>query len=235
MTPAPRQRTRLLAGLGLLVLATLITSGIAPYDRATWLMEVAPVLIAAPVLLATWRRYPLCTLLYVLIALHMGVLMLGGAYTYARVPLGFWLQDALHLSRNPYDKIGHFMQGLVPAMAAREILLQRGYLSSRGMAAFLSVCVAMAISAVYELIEWGVALALGQGADEFLGTQGDPWDTQTDMFFALIGATVAVTLLRRWHDRQMGLCATDLIAACGRPYCARGLKDAKSGRVWWLN
>ncbi|CAN5350946.1 DUF2238 domain-containing protein [soil metagenome] len=196
-------RARLLAGLGLLVLAALVASGVAPYDRGTWLLEVAPALIAAPVLWATWRRYPLTTLLYALIALHMLVLMLGGAYTYARVPLGFWLQDALHLGRNPYDKIGHFMQGLVPAMVAREVLLQRGYLSSRGMAAFLSMCVAMAISAVYELIEWGVALAAGSGATDFLGTQGDPWDTQSDMFFALIGAMVAVTVLLRWHDREM--------------------------------
>jgi putative membrane protein len=196
-------RRALLTGLGLLVLAALVASGIAPYDRATWVLEVAPALIAAPVLLATGRRYPLTTLLYVLIALHMVVLILGGAYTYARVPLGFWLQDLMHLARNPYDKIGHFMQGLVPALVAREILLQRGYLASRRMASFLSVCVAMAISAVYELIEWWTALALGQGADEFLGTQGDPWDTQSDMFYALMGATLAVTLLVRWHDRQM--------------------------------
>ncbi|WP_426148732.1 DUF2238 domain-containing protein [Polaromonas sp. DSR2-3-2] len=196
-------RGRLLAGWGLLVLAALLWSGVAPYDRGTWLLEVAPVLIAAPVLLATWRRYPLTTLLYGLIALHALVLILGGAFTYARVPPGFWLQEALQLERNPYDKIGHFMQGLVPAMVAREVLLQRGYLASRRMAAVLSVCVAMAISAVYELVEWAAALALGQGADEFLGTQGDPWDTQSDMFWALIGATVAVTLLLRWHDRQL--------------------------------
>jgi putative membrane protein len=196
-------RARLLTGLGLLVLAALLVSGLAPYDRGTWLLEVAPVLLAAPVLWATWRRHPLTTLLYGLVALHMLVLILGGAYTYARVPLGAWLQDALDLGRNPYDKIGHFMQGLVPAMVAREVLLQRGYLSSRRMAAFLAVCVAMAISAVYELIEWAAALALGQGADEFLGTQGDAWDTQSDMFYALIGAGLAVTLLRRWHDRQM--------------------------------
>jgi len=196
-------RARLLTGLGLLVLAALLVSGLAPYDRGTWLLEVVPVLLAAPVLWATWRRHPLTTLLYGLVALHMLVLILGGAYTYARVPLGAWLQDALDLGRNPYDKIGHFMQGLVPAMVAREVLLQRGYLSSRRMAAFLAVCVAMAISAVYELIEWAAALALGQGADEFLGTQGDAWDTQSDMLYALIGAGLAVTLLRRWHDRQM--------------------------------
>jgi putative membrane protein len=201
--PRIESRRRLLAGLGLLVFTALVASGVSPYDRATWLLEVAPVLLAAPVLGATWRRYPLTTLLYALIALHMGVLILGGAYTYARVPLGFWLQEALHLGRNPYDKIGHFMQGLVPAMVTREVLLQRGYVSSRGMAAFLSVCVAMAISAVYELIEWGVALAAGSGATDFLGTQGDVWDTQSDMFWALLGATLAVTLLRGWHDRQI--------------------------------
>ncbi|NDP62136.1 DUF2238 domain-containing protein [Polaromonas sp.] len=201
--PGSRPRGRLLAGWALGVLAALLWSGVAPHDRGTWLLEVAPVLLAAPMLLATWRRYPLTTLLYGLITLHALVLILGGAYTYARVPLGFWLQDALQLGRNPYDKIGHFMQGLVPAMVAREVLLQRGYLHSRRMAAFLSVCVAMAISAVYELVEWAAALALGQGADEFLGTQGDPWDTQSDMLWALIGATVAVTLLLRWHDRQL--------------------------------
>lgn len=201
--PGSSPRGRLLAGCGLVVLAALLWSGVAPHDRGTWLLEVAPVLLAAPVLFATWRRYPLTTLLYGLITLHALVLILGGAYTYARVPLGFWLQEALHLGRNPYDKIGHFMQGLVPAMVAREVLLQRGYLHSRRMAAFLSVCVAMAISAVYELVEWAAALALGQGADEFLGTQGDPWDTQSDMFFALMGATLAVTVLLRWHDRQL--------------------------------
>ncbi|WP_411879635.1 DUF2238 domain-containing protein [Polaromonas sp. YR568] len=197
------QRRPLLIALGLVVLGALVWSGLAPYDRGTWVLEVAPAVIAAPVLLATGRRYPLTTLLYVLIALHMLVLILGGAYTYARVPLGFWMQEALHLGRNPYDRIGHLMQGLVPAMVARELLLQRAYLTSRRMAAFLSVCVAMAISAVYELLEWWAALALGQGADQFLGTQGDPWDTQSDMFMALIGATLAMALLARWQDRQM--------------------------------
>jgi putative membrane protein len=196
-------RDHLLLLLGAVVLAALVASGIAPYERGTWVLEVLPVLLALPVLVLTRKRFPLSTLLYVLIALHMLVLILGGAYTYARVPLGFWMQDFMHLGRNPYDKIGHFMQGLVPAMVAREILLRGGYLSSRRMAGFLSVCVAMAISAVYELIEWWAALALGQGADEFLGTQGDIWDTQSDMFLALIGATVAVTLLASWHDRQM--------------------------------
>ncbi len=189
--------------LGLGVLVALAYSGIAPYERATWWMEVAPVLIAAPVLVATYRRFPLTTLLYLLIALHAVVLMVGGAYTYARVPFGFWLQDLLSLSRNPYDKIGHFMQGFVPALVAREILIRAGHIARGGMAGFLSLCVALAVSLVYELIEWAAALALGQGANEFLGTQGDPWDTQSDMFMALIGASVAVLLLARVQDRQI--------------------------------
>lgn len=192
-----------LLALGAAVLVALIVSGISPYDRATWWMEVAPVLIAAPILLATHERFPLTTLLYVLIALHALVLVLGGAYTYARVPPGFWVQDLLSLSRNPYDKLGHFMQGFVPAMVAREILIRAGHIARGRMANFLAVCVALAVSSVYELIEWSAALALGQGADEFLGTQGDPWDTQSDMFMALLGASLAVLVLARPHDRQM--------------------------------
>ena len=192
-----------LLALGAAVLVALIVSGISPYDRATWWMEVAPVLIAAPILLATHERLPLTRLLYVLIALHAFVLVLGGAYTYARVPLGFWVQDLLSLSRNPYDKLGHFMQGFVPAMVAREILIRAGHIARGRMANFLAVCVALAVSSVYELIEWSAALALGQGADEFLGTQGDPWDTQSDMFMALLGAILALVLLARLHDRQM--------------------------------
>ena len=185
------------------VLAALIVSGIQPYDRATWWMEVAPVLIAAPLLVITHRRYPLTPLLYALIFVHALVLILGGTHTYARVPLGFWLQDLLALERNPYDRIGHFMQGLVPAMVAREILLRGRFVAGARMVGFLSVCVALAVSAVYELIEWGAALALGQGADEFLGTQGDAWDTQADMFMALVGAVSALLLLSRLHDRQL--------------------------------
>ena len=185
------------------VLAALAVSGIKPYDRITWWMEVAPVLIAAPVLVATYRRFPLSSVLYILITLHALVLILGGAYSYARVPLGFWLQDLLALERNPYDRIGHFMQGFVPAMLAREILLRRRFIDGGKMAAFLSLSVALAFSAFYELIEWWAALALGQGADEFLGTQGDPWDTQADMFLAFVGALAALALLSRLHDRQM--------------------------------
>jgi putative membrane protein len=185
------------------VLAALVASGIKPYDRITWWMEVAPVLVGAPVLVATYRRFPLTSLLYALICVHALVLIVGGAYSYARVPLGFWLQDLLALERNPYDRIGHFMQGFVPALIAREILLRGRFVAGRTMVGFLSLCVALAISAFYELIEWWAALALGQGAEEFLGTQGDPWDTQADMFLALLGAAVALVSLSRLHDRQM--------------------------------
>jgi putative membrane protein len=191
------------AFLASLVVAALIASGIAPHDRATWLMEVAPVIIALPVLAATRRSYPLTALLTILIALHALVLILGGAYTYANVPFGFWLQDVLGMARNPYDKIGHFMQGFVPALIAREILIRGHHVTGRRMTAFLCVCIAMAISASYELIEWAAALIMGQGADEFLGTQGDPWDTQSDMFMALIGSMSAIAVLSKWHDRQL--------------------------------
>ncbi|MBL8426290.1 MAG: DUF2238 domain-containing protein [Dechloromonas sp.] len=191
------------ASLLAIVVVALIASGIAPTDRLTWLMEVAPVLIALPLMIATRHSYPLTLLLTVLITIHALVLIGGGAYTYAHVPFGFWLQDILGTLRNPYDKIGHFMQGFVPAMVAREILLRGDFVRGRRMTAFLCVCVAMAISACYELIEWAAAVALGQGADEFLGTQGDVWDTQSDMFMALIGASTALLLLARWHDRQL--------------------------------
>jgi putative membrane protein len=197
----PRPRT-LVAGAIALV-ALLAVSGARPYDRLTWALEVLPVLIGLPVLWATWRRFPLTTLLYVCIFLHAGVLMLGGAYTYARVPLGFQLAELLDLGRNPYDKIGHFMQGFVPALVAREILIRGRHVAGKRMLSFVVLCIALAISAAYELIEWAAALALGQGAEEFLGTQGDPWDTQSDMFCALIGAVTALLLFARVQDRQI--------------------------------
>jgi putative membrane protein len=196
-------RNATLIGGGAAVLLALIVSGIQPYDRATWWLEVAPVLIAAPILAATYRRFPLTTLLYFLICLHALVLVYGGAYTYARVPLGFRLQDLFGFERNPYDRIGHFMQGFVPAMIAREILIRNKYVNGKSMVAFLSLCVALAVSAFYELIEWWAALAFGQGAHEFLGTQGDAWDTQADMFLALIGASAALVLLSKLQDRQI--------------------------------
>jgi len=199
----PDARTRYLAIAAAALIALLALSGLAPYDRPTWLLEVFPVLIALPLMAATWRRFPLTTLLYVLIFLHAVVLIVGGAYTYARVPLGFWLAELFDLDRNPYDKIGHFMQGFVPAIVAREILIRGAHVQGRRMLAFLVVCVVLAVSAGYELIEWAAALAFGQGAEEFLGTQGYAWDTQSDMFFALIGACAALLLLARMHDRQL--------------------------------
>lgn len=166
-------------------------------------MEVLPVLLAAPVLLATRRAFPLTRLAYVLIAAHGLILIVGGAYTYARVPAGLAVQEWLALARNPYDRLGHFAQGFVPAIVARELLLRRFALTRGRLLAFLVVCICLAVSASYELIEWAAALALGQGADEFLGTQGDPWDTQWDMFMALVGAASALALLTRLHDRQL--------------------------------
>lgn len=197
------ERGPLLLALLLANVAALLLSGWQPYDRLTWLLEVLPTLIALPLLVVTRRRYPLSTLLYILITLHAFVLAGGGAFTYARVPAGFWVQEALGLARNPYDKLGHLAQGFVPALIAREILVRGGYVRGRRMLAFLCVCIPLAISAFYELIEWWAALALGQGADEFLGTQGDQWDTQSDMFCALIGAVAALLLLARAHDRSL--------------------------------
>ena len=200
-TSTPRSRILLIAAL--VILALLALSGARPYDRTTWVLEVFPVIIALPLLWATWRRFPLTTLLYTCIFVHALVLMLGGAYTYARVPLGFQIAELLDLSRNPYDKIGHFFQGFVPALVAREILVRGEFVRGGKMLAFIVVCIVLAISAAYELIEWAAALALGQGADEFLGTQGDPWDTQSDMFCALIGSITALCLFSRMQDRQI--------------------------------
>ncbi|MCW7539987.1 DUF2238 domain-containing protein [Aquabacterium sp. A7-Y] len=200
--------TRSLVFASLALLALLLASGIQPYDRLTWALEVLPVVIALPVLWATQRRFPLTTLLYLCIFLHGVVLMVGGAYTYARVPLGFQIAEVLGLQRNPYDKIGHFFQGFVPALVAREILIRGDHVRGRAMLTFLVVCIVLSISATYELAESAAALALGQGADEFLGTQGDPWDTQSDMFLALLGAVAALGLFRRLHDRQLGTAAS---------------------------
>lgn len=190
-----------MALLGLM--AVLVWSGWQPYDRATWFLEVLPVLVVVPLLMATRQTYPLTPLLYALVWVHAVILMVGGAYTYARVPLGFQMAEWWGLSRNPYDKIGHFAQGFVPAMAAREILLRGRHVAPGKMLNFLVVCVVLAISASYELIEWAAAVAMGQGADEFLGTQGDPWDTQSDMLFALIGAVTAQVLFNGLHNGQI--------------------------------
>ena len=184
-------------------LLALVASGIGPTDRLTWFMEVLPVLVAMPLLVATRARFPLTPLLARLVFLHGLILILGGHYTYAQVPLGFWLQDALDLSRNHYDRIGHFAQGFVPAILAREILLRTTQLRPGPMLFFLVTAVGLAFSAFYELIEWWAALAIGADADAFLAPPGDHWDTQWDMFLALIGAVTAQRLLARVHDRQL--------------------------------
>ncbi len=181
----------------------LIASGIHPFDRTTWVLEIFPILIALPILFFTYNNFRLTQLLYICIFIHMLILVLGGAYSYARVPLGFAIQDWLHLSRNPYDKIGHFFQGFAPALIAREILIRKDIVKGKKMLAFIVTCIVLAISASYELIEWAAALMLGQGADEFLGTQGDMWDTQSDIFFALVGALIAQIGFGRLHDSQI--------------------------------
>jgi putative membrane protein len=184
------------------VLVSIGLSAISPYDWITWWLEAVPVLIGLPILLTTYRRHPLTPLLYRLIFLHMLVLLLGAHYSYARVPLGFWLQDLLDFSRNHYDRIGHFMQGFMPAILAREILLRTGTVRRGGWLFYIVVSICLAFSAFYEMIEWWTAL-LGDVAVEFLGSQGDIWDAQWDMFLALIGAISALLLLSKLHDRQL--------------------------------
>ena len=186
-----------------IVAAALVWSAIGPYDRLTWLLEVVPVLIGVPLLLATGRRFPLTTLLYVLLGVHALILILGSHYTYARVPLGFWMADWFDWTRNHYDRIGHLAQGFIPAILAREILLRTSALRRGGWLFFLVTCVCLAFSAFYELLEWWTALIAGAASDEFLGTQGDVWDTQWDMFLALCGALTAQLTLARWHDQQL--------------------------------
>lgn len=189
-----------LLGIVLLVLAW---SGIQPKDYFTWLLEVMPVLIVLPLLLATRSRFPLTPLSYTLIAIHAIILMIGGHYTYAEVPWFNWLRDTFELSRNHYDRIGHLAQGFVPAIIAREILLRTTALRPGKMLFFLVVCVCMAISASYEIIEWLVAASSGSDAVAFLATQGDVWDTQKDMLFALVGSVAGLLLLSRKHDHQL--------------------------------
>jgi putative membrane protein len=185
------------------VILLLALSRVGALEPGTWLMEVAPILIVAPILVLTARRFPLTPLVYRLLFVHALILMVGGHYTYAKVPLGFWAQDALGLARNHYDRLGHLAQGFVPAMLAREVLLRGSPLQRGKWLAFLVVCVCLALSATYELIEWLAAVLGGSAADAFLGTQGDVWDTQWDMFMALLGSITALLLLSRLHDRQL--------------------------------
>ncbi|MGM9425875.1 DUF2238 domain-containing protein [Hydrogenophaga sp. MI9] len=193
-------------GLALWSVALLALLGLSawqPLELDTWAMEVAPVFVALPLLWLSWRRFPLTSLLYGLVFVHALILMLGGHYTYAKVPLGFWMQELFGLARNPYDGVGHFAQGFVPAMVARELLLRQTALRPGRWLFVIVVLACGGISALYELIEWGAAVAMGAGADAFLGTQGDPWDTQKDMALAFVGAVVAQLLLARWHDAQL--------------------------------
>jgi putative membrane protein len=203
----------------LLIFAVVfIWSLVNPADFLTWVLEVSPAVIGLIVLLATRRSFPLTSLLYWLILLHCIVLMIGGHYTYAEVPLFDWIRDTFGLARNNYDKVGHIMQGFVPALIAREVLIRKDVVRGRGWLNFVVVCFCLALSAFYELIEWGVAIAVGISAEAFLGTQGYSWDTQSDMAYALGGAGLALLLLSRYHDRQL-----QLSGFSGRAEQSRGL------------
>ncbi len=203
--PAPLERKLLLA----IVIVALIVSGIAPKDRLTWLLEVVWAIIAIPVIALNWRRFPLTRLLCWLLVAHALVLIHGGAYTYAETPIGFWLRDTgialgLEIQRNPWDRVGHLMQGFVPAILARELLLRCTPLRRGGWLVYLVLAACLSFSAFFELIEWWSALIYGADADAFLATQGDVWDTQWDMFLCLVGASLSLLLWSRLHDRQLG-------------------------------
>jgi len=185
------------------VTLALVASGLRPHDRLTWFLEVLPVLIAAPLLIATHRSFPLTPLAYWLIAVHSLILILGGHYTYARVPLGFWIQDWFDFGRNHYDRIGHLMQGFGPAIVIRELLIRTSPLAPGKWLFTIVLFTVLGVSATYELIEWWTAMASEEAASAFLGTQGDVWDTQWDMFLALTGTIAALFLLARAHDRSM--------------------------------
>jgi len=196
---ASRTHPFLLAAL----IVVFVWSAAGPHDYFTWFLEVFPVVIAVPILLVAYPRFRFTILAYMLILVHAVILMVGGHYTYAEMPLFNWIRDEFHLSRNHYDRLGHFAQGFVPAIIARELLLRKSPLGRGGWLTFIVLSISMAISACYELIEWGVAEATGTAATAFLGTQGDVWDTQWDMFMCLVGATTALALLSRAHDRQL--------------------------------
>jgi putative membrane protein len=183
--------------------STLLWSGIQPKDYPTWMLEVLPAVVGFAVLAATRNRFPLTPLAYLLILVHCIILMVGGHYTYAEVPLFDWIRDGFGLERNNYDKVGHFVQGFVPAIVAREILVRNAIVAGKGWMSFIIVCVCLAISAFYELIEWWVAILSDEAAEAFLGTQGYVWDTQSDMMYALVGAIMALLLLSRVHDKQI--------------------------------
>lgn len=201
--PASAPRRRLPAALVALVVVGMALSAWHPHDRTTWFLETVWVFVGLPVIVLTWRRFPMTGLLCCLLAAHALVLAVGGHYTYAEVPAGDWVRDTFGLSRNPYDRLGHLMQGFVPAVLVRELLTRTSPLRGSRWLAPLTVCACLAFSALFELFEWAAAVIGGHSADAFLATQGDVWDTQWDMFCALIGATVSVLVLSRVHDRQM--------------------------------
>lgn len=184
-------------------LGVLIWSGIAPKDYVTWCLEVFPAVFGAVVLLFTRERFPLTTLVYVLILIHCVVLMVGGHYTYAEVPIGDWFRETFDGSRNNYDKLGHFVQGFIPAIIARELMIRFSVFNFTAWRDFYIICFCLAFSAFYELIEWWVALLSDEAAEAFLGTQGYVWDTQSDMGWALFGAVLGLLLLSKWHDKQL--------------------------------
>jgi len=198
--PVPPERKLLLV----IVTVALIVSGIVPKDRLTWFLEVVWVIVAIPIIVLNWRRFPLTRLLCWLLVAHALVLIHGGAYTYAETPLGFWLRDTFGFERNPWDRVGHLMQGFVPAILARELMLRCTPLRRGGWLFYLVLAACLSFSAFFELIEWWSALIYGADADAFLATQGDVWDTQWDMFLCLVGATVSLLLWSRVHDRQLG-------------------------------
>ncbi len=200
-----KNQSRFFSVLLLLFSAVFVWSAINPYDRPTWFLEVLPVIIALPIMVTSYKHFPLTSLVYVLILIHATILMIGAHYTYAQVPLFSWLRDHFELSRNYYDRLGHFAQGFVPAMIAREILMRKQVVQKGKWLFFIVCCICLSISAFYELIEWWVAIAAGIAAEAFLGTQGDIWDTQWDMFIALIAAISAQIFLKNHHNQQLSL------------------------------
>ena len=183
--------------------AILGWSAIRPFDYFTWLLEVLPAIIALGLIVSTYRRFPLTRLILTLVLIHAIILMIGGHYSYAKVPLFDWVREYLHQSRNNYDRVGHFMQGFVPAMVAREVLLRKNVVRGKVWLFFIVLCICGAVSAMYELFEWSVAIASGTAADAFLGSQGDPWDTQEDMACAFVGAITSQIFFNGWHNRQL--------------------------------
>jgi len=194
---------KLIYTLLILIILLFIWSAIKPFEYFTWFLEVSPAIIGILVLALTYKRFRFTNLVYVLIFFHCAILIIGGHYTYAEVPLFDWIQETFNQSRNNYDKVGHFAQGFVPAMIARELLVRKNVILKNNWLNFIVVSIALAISAAYEFIEWGVSLGTGEGGDSFLGTQGYIWDTQSDMLYATIGAITALIALRKYHDKQI--------------------------------